>query len=102
MIRVSVMYPNSTGATFDMAYYTSKHMPMVQRLVSTCKGITAEKGLAGGTPGSQPTYIAVGHLLFDSVESFEKGFNPHAAEILGDIPNYTGITPVIQISEVTL
>jgi len=102
MIKVSVFYPNSAGARFDMAYYTSKHMPMVQRLVTTCKGIAAEKGVAGGTPGSQPTYIAIGHLLFDSVQAFQSGFGPHSEEILGDIPNYTNTQPVIQISEITL
>ena len=102
MIRVSVFYPNSPGAKFDMAYYTTKHMPMVKRLISSCKGISAEQGLGGGTPGSAPTYIASGHLLFDSVEAFESGFAPHAAEIMGDIPNYTSIQPVIQISQITL
>jgi uncharacterized protein (TIGR02118 family) len=102
MIRVSVLYPNSAGARFDMAYYTSKHMPMVQKKVSTCKGIAAEKGVAGGAPGSQPTYIAAGYLLFDSVEAFQSGFGPHAQEILADIPNYTNTQPVIQISEITL
>lgn len=102
MIKVSVLYPNSAGARFDMAYYTSKHMPMVQRLVTTCKGISAEQGVAGGAPGSQPTYIAIGHLLFDSVQAFQTGFGPHSEEILGDIPNYTNTQPVIQISEITL
>lgn len=102
MIKVSVFYPNSAGATFDMAYYTSKHMPMVQKKVTTCKGISAEKGVAGGTPGSQPTYIAVGHLLFDSVAAFQSGFGPHAEEILADIPNYTNMQPIIQVSEITL
>jgi uncharacterized protein (TIGR02118 family) len=102
MIKVSVLYPNSADARFDMAYYTSRHMPMVQRLVTTCKGIAAEKGVAGGTPGSEPTYIAIGHLLFDSVQAFQSGFGPHAKEILGDIPNYTNTQPVIQISEITL
>jgi len=102
MIKVSVLYPNSAGAKFDMAYYTSKHMPMVQKKVTTCKGIAAEKGVAGGTPGSQPTYIAIGHLLFDSVQAFQSGFGPHAEEILADIPNYTNTQPVIQVSEITL
>jgi uncharacterized protein (TIGR02118 family) len=102
MIKVSVLYPNSAGATFDHAYYTSKHMPMVQKKVTTCKGISAEKGIAGGTPGSQPSYIAIGHLLFDSVEAFQSGFGPHANEILSDIPNYTNTQPVLQISEITL
>ncbi len=102
MIKVSVLYPNSAGARFDMAYYTSKHMPMVQKKVTTCKGISAEKGVAGGTPGSQPTYIAMGHLLFDSVAAFQSGFGPHAEEILADIPNYTNMQPIIQVSEITL
>jgi uncharacterized protein (TIGR02118 family) len=102
MIKVSVLYPNSKGATFDMAYYTSKHLPMVQNKVSTCRGIAAEQGVAGGAPGSPPTYIAMGHLLFDSVEAFQSGFQPVAPEILADIPNYTNTQPVIQISTVTL
>jgi hypothetical protein len=27
MIRVSVMYPNSAGSRFDMAYYCKTHIP---------------------------------------------------------------------------
>ena len=49
MIKVSVFYPNSPGAKFDMAYYTTKHMPMVQKKVTTCKGIAAEQGLSAAT-----------------------------------------------------
>ena len=47
MVKVTIFYPNSPGARFDMNYYTTSHMPMVQKKVSTCKGIAAEKGLAG-------------------------------------------------------
>jgi len=103
MVKVSVMYPNSSGAKFDMHYYVTRHMPMVRdRCGLECRGIAAENGLAGGTPGSAAPYIAVGHLLFDSVEAFQKAFGPHAGEILGDIPNYTNTSPVVQISEITL
>ena len=102
MIKVSVFYPNSPGAKFDMTYYTTRHMPMVQKKIAACKGIAAEQGLAGGSPGSAATYIAIGHLLFDSVEAFESGFALHGAEIVADIPNYTNTRPVIQISEITL
>ena len=77
MIKVSVLYPNDAGATFDMAYYTGHHMPMVQRKCgAACKSITAEQGLSGGEPGSKPAYIAAGHLTFDSVEAFQKSFGP--------------------------
>jgi uncharacterized protein (TIGR02118 family) len=103
MIKVSVLYPNFPGATFDMSYYVNKHMPMVRdRCAPACRGIAAEGGVAGGAPGAPPPYIAVGHLTFDSVAAFQAAFVPHVAEIMGDIPNYTNATPVVQISEVTL
>lgn len=103
MIKVSVMYPNGQGHTFDMAYYTDKHMPMVKRKVGPAlKSLAVEQGLAGGEPGAPPTYLALGHLYFDSVEAFQAAFGPHAPEILADIPNYTNTKPVLQISEVKL
>jgi uncharacterized protein (TIGR02118 family) len=40
------------------------------------------------------------HATFDSVEAFQAAFLPHAAEIQGDVPNYTNIQPLLQISEV--
>ncbi|HVY56296.1 MAG TPA: EthD family reductase [Xanthobacteraceae bacterium] len=103
MIKVSVLYPQQEGAKFDMDYYVASHMPMVrQKLGAACKGIAVEQGIAGGAPGSQPTYVAMGHLLFDSVQSFQEAFAPHADSIMGDIPNYSSIQPVIQISEVKM
>lgn len=103
MIKVSVMYPFAPGARFDHAYYRDKHLPLVkQRMGDKCKSYTIDKGLAGGTPGSDPTYIGMCHLFCDTVEAFQAGFGPHTDEILGDIPNYTDLTPVIQISEVVV
>jgi len=57
---------------------------------------------AGAAPGTQPAYVAMGHLLFDSAEAFQAAFAPHAATIMADIPNYTAIQPIIQMSEVKL
>lgn len=103
MIKVSVMYPNAPDARFDHAYYRDKHMPMVQeRMGENCKYYTIDKGLAGGAPGTSPTYVGMCHIFCESVDAFQAGFNPHAAEILADIKNYTDLTPVIQISEVVV
>ena len=103
MIKVSVMYPNKAGARFDHNYYRDKHMPLVKaRMGDFCKYYTVDKGVAGGEPGSPPTYIGMCHIFCDSAEAFQKGFGPHAAEILGDIPNYTDLTPVLQVSEVVV
>ena len=101
MIKVTVFYPNDEGKKFDMEYYCNNHMPMVQeKLGDACKSIAVEQGLGGTEPGSPATYIAMGHLYLDSVEAFQAAFGPHAAEIMGDVPNYTDIQPSIQISEV--
>ena len=103
MIKVSVLYPASEGARFDMEYYRTRHVPMVQRLLGTaCKGAAIEQGIGGIEPGSPPIYVAMGHLLFDPVEAFQTSFGAHAAEIVGDVPNYTNVQPIIQISDVKL
>ena len=103
MIKVSVMYPHRAGARFDHAYYRDKHMPLVKaRMGSACLFYTVDRGLAGGRPGDPPTYEAMCHIHCDSVESFQQGVDPHAQEILGDIPNYPDLSPVVQISEVVV
>jgi uncharacterized protein (TIGR02118 family) len=103
MIKVSVLYPNGTGAKFDMAYYLNSHMPMVrQKCGAALKGMAVEEGLGGAQPGAPAAYLAMGHLSFDSVEAFQAVFAAHAPSIMADIPNYTNTQPVIQISQVKL
>ena len=103
MIRVSVIYPRTEGARFDMDYYVNKHIPMVQeRCGDGLKGAAIDAGIAGGMSGQPSANIAVGHLTFDSLDTFRTVMGPHMPEIMGDIPNYTDITPVLEISEVKL
>jgi uncharacterized protein (TIGR02118 family) len=103
MIKVSVLYPNEEGKKFDMDYYCNSHIPMVQeKLGAALKGGAVEQGLSGAEPGSPATYVAMGHLLFESVEAFQSAFGPHAETIMADVPNYTDIQPVFQISEVKI
>ena len=103
MIKLSVFYPNNEDCKFDMDYYCNNHIPMVQeKLGAAVKGVAVEQGLSGAEPGSQATYVAMAHILFDSVEAFQGAFGPHAKEIMGDVPNYTDIQPTIQISEVKI
>ena len=103
MVKVSVMYPNGAGAKFDMNYYLKSHMPMVQqKLGAVLKGMAVEEGLGGIPPGSPAPYLAMGHLLFDSVEDFSAAFAAHAESVMADVPNYTNTQPVIQISLVKM
>jgi uncharacterized protein (TIGR02118 family) len=103
VIKFSVFYPREEGKKFDMEYYCNKHIPMVrQKLGAALKGGSVEQELAGIDAGSQPIYIAMGHLYFDSVEAFHAAFGPHAESIAGDVPNFTNIPPTILISEVKI
>ena len=103
MIKVSVMYPHQPGARFDHDYYRDHHMPLVQRLMgASLLRYTVDRGLAGGAPGQPPAYVGMCHLFCESGGAFQAGFGPHAAEILADIPNYTDLEPVLQISEVVV
>ena len=103
MIRVNVLYPRREGARFDWTYYLNRHMPMVSRnFGSALKGMSVEQGLSGGPPGSQSPFVAMVHFTFESIEAFQAAFAPHAPEIMGDIPNYTSIEPLIQIGEVRM
>lgn len=103
MIKVSVFYPSVEGKRFDLEYYCNRHIPMVrERLGAACKAVNVESGLSGAEPGSPPLYVAIGHLCFESVAAFQAAFGPHADAIMGDIPNYTELSPTIQISAVRI
>ncbi len=103
MISVTVLYPHGKGSRFDLDYYCSKHIPFVEaRLGNALRRITVEHGLSGETPGSEAANTVITRLYFDSVEAFQAAFGPHDEAITTDIPNYTDIEPVVQISEVKI
>ena len=91
------------GSRFDHDYYRDKHLPLVKdRMGEHLHHYTIDRGLSGGQPGTAPTYVGMCHLYCASLEEFQAGFGPYSAEILGDIPNYTDLAPVMQISEVVV
>ncbi len=104
MIRVSVLYPDGSGKRFDMDYYANHHIPLLVRLLQPQGLIKVEidRGLGTTQPGAPAPFVAVTHLYFPSVDAFQQALAPHAAEILGDVPNYTDIEPVVQISDIVL
>jgi uncharacterized protein (TIGR02118 family) len=101
MIKVSVLYPNGDGATFDHDYYIQHHMPMVADLLGDAlKSFAVDRAVGGGGPGEPPAFLASGHLVFDSIEDFQTSFGPHAEQIRGDVPNYTNTQPTVVVNEV--
>ena len=101
MITSTVLYPNKDGATFDMDYYLTSHIPMLKReLGSALKGCIVEQGLGGRDPGTKAEFAVLCHLRFDSVESFHQAMEPVAAQIRNDVANYASEAPIVQLSDV--
>lgn len=101
LTKVTILYPNGDGMTFDMEYYKTNHMPMLAELFGeTLKDYEIDEGKAGRTPEGAVPYLAIGYLYFDSLEIYRAEFKKHGEAIVSDIPNYTNSRPQIQISEV--
>src|SRR6187549_468826 len=99
MIKVSVIYPSKSGARFDHDYYRTKHLPLIKsRMGAALKYYAIDRGLTGRDGKSPSAFVAMCHLLCDSVDAYQSAFAPHAREIQGDVPNFTDVTPIIQIS----
>lgn len=101
MIKMAIYYPAGEGKTFDMDYYVDKHMAMAAELMGdSLKAMVIDKSLSGATPETDPPYVAVGYFYFDSMTAFQEAMGPISPKLREDVPNYTNIQPVIQISEV--
>ncbi len=100
MIRISVMYPNQ-GGHFDLDYYTRKHMALVRKLLTPYGLVLTEvdRGVGSNPPGTPAPYVAVGHLIFNSMEDMQRGMERHDSDLAEDLSNFTDINPLFQISE---
>jgi len=94
MIRISVLYPH--GAKFDFDYYCKKHMQLVHRLLDSYGLVQTEvdKGVATAP------YVAVGHLIFRTIEEMQKALQDHDPELAADVVNFTDVKPEFQVSEI--
>ena len=103
MITVNVLYPNRDGATFDMDYYLTSHIPMLKRVLgSALKGCIVEQGLGARDPGTKAEFAVLCHLRFDSVESYQQAMGPVAGQIRSDVANYASEAPIVQLSDVII
>lgn len=100
MIKISIMYPNEANCHFDHDYYRDTHMPLIQKLAGgACKFYTIDRGLASKGAETSPPFVAMCHFYCESSDAFWEALAPHAEEIDADMPKYTNIVPVVQVSE---
>ena len=83
-------------------YYLNKHAALVHKLLDPygLVRVEADKGIGTAQPGAPAPYVAVGHMIFNSIEEMGKGLAAHDAELAADVPNFTTIKPLFQISEI--
>ena len=101
MIRLSVMYPQTTSSSFNWNYYTSTHFELVRKYLSG-KGLLrteVDKGVAGFPPGAPAPYHAIGHLFFSTLDELVNALST-SPELIADQRNYYSGESVVQISEV--
>ena len=92
MIRFSVLYPTTEGATFDHDYYRDTHVPLALRAWGLQEA-EIDRGIDG-------PYIAAVHMKFDSLDAMGEALaSPGTADVMADVANFTTITSVLQISE---
>ncbi len=93
MIRMSVYYPKTEGATFDHDYYRDKHVPLCVQTWGP-EAVEIDRGIDG-------PYVAAVHFRFASLDALQQAMGASGtADVLGDVANYTTITPVLQTSEI--
>lgn len=103
MIKVNVMYPYREGARFDHVYYRERHMPMVKAMLgSACAYYMVERGISSRAPGSPPPFVAACAFICESAEGYEAAIQPHRAEVVADLANYTDIVPIVLVSELVV
>ena len=95
MISVLIMYPKTEESTFDMDYYTSTHMPMFAKAIgSACQAW-------GASTLKSDKWAAMGWAMVEDQAALDTALAEHGAEIMGDVPNYTNVTPELILGDVT-
>ena len=100
MITLSITYPNSETATFDLDYYTRTHLPMIGPRFAPF-GLVMASVLRGveQPDGSAAAYVAQCLLTFSDDQAAKNALGSEGGKDLrNDMLNYTNIQPVVQFN----
>ena len=100
MILVSAMYPSQSGSRSDRDYYLQTHIPLVKERWG---GMGLQETLlvqgVGTADGGEAPFQVMALFFFRSLQDFQSAAQAHAQEIIADVPRFTDVQPIIQISE---
>ena len=98
MIRIAISYPktknNNPTEQFDMDYYRERHMALVEINYLPHGLIRWELDIP---------QIGLGEpLYFTNLQEVKNAFKQAGSIVLADIINFTNVTPIIVVSEITI
>lgn len=102
MFRVVILYPKTPDSHFDLDYYQNHHIPLVRNIFkgTSLAKIEVDEGLANAFPDQPVPFASISYFHFENIQDFQQGMMQRGGEIIGDMPNYTNVQPVIQIDRV--
>jgi uncharacterized protein (TIGR02118 family) len=96
-MSLNVIYPNHSGARFDVAYYRAKHIPLAMTVMKADTVMLIE-GVP--TDAAAPPYAMIAHFEFASAEALKAALSrPEMAEVRADIATFTDIKPTIMLGK---
>ncbi|WP_165361350.1 EthD family reductase [Lichenibacterium ramalinae] len=97
--NVTVLYPNTPGARFDMDYYLAHHMPMVMQRFGA-HGMTGWRVVRFEGKPEQTPHGVMATLDFGSTEGIAAALAAEGGPVLADVPNFTDLRPTLMTGEV--
>ena len=94
MVRLAIVYPH--GTRFDMDYYINRHMAGAHQLLGPYGLVRVEVD----RPLEQGPFVCIGYFYFETLDGLQRGMQARSAELIADVPNYTDVTPQLQIGEI--
>ena len=97
---ITIVYPDAPGARLDIDHYRDRHLPLIREAWGR-HGLLEAQAYAGtaALDGSAPPYRVIALLTFGSQEAAAAALgSPEAAQVLGDVVNFSTIAPVAQFS----
>lgn len=108
-VAVVVSYPSTDSKTsdplkFDMDYYTSKHMPLIDKVWGP-HGMLSWSINTFPNPdpfsGQAPPYGVQTTVIFESVDAFKAAMADEGSKVTGeDVANFSNVFPAIWTGEV--
>ncbi len=91
---LTILYPNSDGAKWDIDYYRANHMTLIMRLYGTkaIKRFELRKG-DKNMAGAKPEFIGTVNIYIQDQKAFDEAGKQHGQTLRNDVPNFSSVFP---------